>query len=418
MNLYKVSFISAVETIIKLIAGILMVKILANHDGPEGVAKLGYFQNLFTILSTIVIGGIATAVVKNSSNYSINNAFLIRYLTTAIFFGFFAAALLTIYLFFNALQLSQNIFESPKPIGIFYLLAITLFFTVLYQSAISYLNGLRMIKEMVLLKITNSTFLIFASILLIPFYGVIGSLISLFCAQIISGLLGLYFLISHLDFSLLSKKLLGNKKIQLEIFFYWFMNTVSLISSAIVLMLIRSRIVETKGWVDAGLWEAVWRICDLSLLLVTTSLAVYFLPTLSSTKVKKDELKLIFDVLVLAVSIAILISLTVYLFRSFFIGLLFSSEFKSIQEILTYQLLGAVLKVIAWVIGFHLLIKSRPIFYLSSEVFFGFSFFLFSIFFYDNYGIKGLTYAYALNNLFFVIVGFFYLKNYFKKNDI
>jgi PST family polysaccharide transporter len=415
MNLYKVSFISAVETIIKLIAGILMVKILANYDGPEGVAKLGHFQNLFTILSTIVIGGIATAVVKNSSNYSINNGFLIKYLTTAIFFGFFAAALLAIYLFFNASQLSQNIFESPKLLGIFYLLAVTLFFTVLYQSAISYLNGLRMIKEMVLLKITNSTFLIFASILLIPFYGLIGSLISLFCAQIISGLLGLYFLISHLDFSLLSKKLLGNKKIQLELFFYWLMNTVSLISSAIVLMLIRSRIVEAKGWLDAGLWEAVWRTCDLSLLLVTTSLTVYFLPTLSSTKDKKDELKLIFDVLVLAISIAILISLTVYLFRSFLIGLLFSNEFESIQEILTYQLLGAVLKVIAWVIGFHMLIKSRPIFYLFSEVFFGFSFLLLSTYSYDSYGIKGLTYAYALNNFFFVIVGFLYLKNYFKK---
>ncbi|HGU1538796.1 TPA: O70 family O-antigen flippase, partial [Escherichia coli] len=47
------------------------------------------------------------------------------------------------------------------------------------------------------------------------------------------------------------------------------------------LLLVRNVLVQTSGWQGAGLWQAVWKISEVYLSIITIALTTYYLPRLS-----------------------------------------------------------------------------------------------------------------------------------------
>ena len=97
MNIYKVSFISSIETVVKLVAGFVILKLLAFYAGPEGVAKFGQFQNFLTIIIVFIAGSFVTGLVRfisENSNakkqVSLNKLSNTDYIRGAFSFGFLA----------------------------------------------------------------------------------------------------------------------------------------------------------------------------------------------------------------------------------------------------------------------------------------------------------------------------------------
>ena len=422
MNIYKVTFISSIETAVKLLASVIVLKLLAFYTGPEGVAKFGQFQNFLTIITVFVSGGFATSLVRfisENSNatdeLSINKLSNIDYVRGAFNFGFLASILICIVLIFSAHNLSLYIFDTDEFKTIFYLLAPSLFFIVVYQVSIAYLNGLRKIKEMIIIKLFSSLSLLFVGTVLVYLYGLYGSLVGLMCMQFASGVFAVKVLWSLRSFSRESFRLDFNKIVQFNLSSYWIMSLMSLISSALVLMLIRKYIVVEDGWFSAGLWEAMWRISELSMLLVTTALTVYYVPMLSKAHTKFEQISLLIKVITLGLVIACIISVAIYVLREFIISALFSKDFLGVAKIIKLQLIGGVLRIVGWVIGFHMLIKARPVVFIMTELIFGLTFYLLSILLFDSYGTLGLAYAFLANNILFLFVGGGYLTMYFKK---
>ena len=68
------------------------------------------------------------------------------------------------------------------------------------------------------------------------------------------------------------------------------MALVSIATVPISHLIIRNYIGENLSWDDAGYWQGMWYISTMYLLVVTTSLGVYFLPKLSEIQ-DKLELK-------------------------------------------------------------------------------------------------------------------------------
>lgn len=422
MNIYKVSFISSIETGIKLVAGFVVLKLLAFHAGPEGVGKFGQFQNFLTIITVLISGGFVTGLVRFVSENSSGESLIvpikldaIDYIRGAFTFGFLASSLIFIVLVSAAHNLSLYIFDTDEFAAIFYILAPSLFFIVIYQVSIAYLNGARKIKEMIIVKLISSLSLLFIGAVLIYLYGLYGSLVGLMCMQVIAGVFAIKVLWSLPSFSWGWFKINFNKKIQLDLSSYWLMSLMSLISSALVLMLIRKHIVIEHDWASAGLWEAMWKISEMSMLLVTTALAVYYVPMLSKARTHLEQISLLVKVITLGLVVASIISMGIYILREFVISILFSKDFLDIADVIKFQLVGGILRIVGWVIGFHMLIKARPTVFIMSELIFGLTFYLLSISFFDAYGILGLAYAFLANNLLFLLAGSIYLTMYFKK---
>lgn len=68
-KLLQTSF-SGVSTLVKILTGMLSLKIIALYAGPEGIAILGQFMSLANIFATIAGGGIALGVIKYVAEYA------------------------------------------------------------------------------------------------------------------------------------------------------------------------------------------------------------------------------------------------------------------------------------------------------------------------------------------------------------
>jgi PST family polysaccharide transporter len=169
-------------------------------------------------------------------------------------------------------------------------------------------------------------------------------------------------------------------------------------------ILIRNYLGETLGWEAAGYWEAMWRLSAAYLMLVSTTLSVYYLPRLSELKSGNDIKKEIISCYYKILPLVIIISLFVYLTRNTIIRNLFSAEFMPMSELFLWQLIGDVLKIGSWLIAYVMLSKSMALAYILTEIFFSVSFVVLTVVMIDSYGLIGASFAYAINYLFYLIV--------------
>jgi len=69
-----------------------------------------------------------------------------------------------------------------------------------------------------------------------------------------------------------------------------------------------------------------------------------------------------------------------------------------------YQLIGDVLKIASWLLSFMMIAKAMTKEFLITEVVSISLFLILSLCFFNNYGVLGLTYAYAINYAIYLIM--------------
>lgn len=74
MSLAKASLWTAVSTLVKIGAGLLVVKLLAVSFGPAGVGQAGNFRQMITVLGVLAGAGIFNGVTKLVAQHHDNPA--------------------------------------------------------------------------------------------------------------------------------------------------------------------------------------------------------------------------------------------------------------------------------------------------------------------------------------------------------
>ena len=407
MNIFKTSFLSAIETAVKLASGFVVIKYIAIETGPSGVAFFGQFQNFFSAFLILISGGFTTGLVRYSSQEKIN-ATKKNYLGNALGIGLVVSLVTGGVVCFFANTLSYLTLNSGEFTSIFYLLALCGTLIMIYQVIISVLNGWGELYKLILCKLTCSLSLLIFSLIFVRLYGVYGGLIALVVMQSIGSLLALLLISKVKNFHWRWLIPRFDYLIFKDFVPYWLMGLVTLISTPLALMLIRTHIAAYSNWDVVGLWEASWKISELYLLVITTALTTYYVPKLSQAIDGYAENKTVVEVLTWGVIAAACLAIGVYSFRQLIVTLLFSNSFSAVSNLLTFQLLGSVIKIAAWVFAFHMLVKGNIKLFLISELVFGSTFYLLSILFFDYFGLIGLSYAYFLNYILYLIFCFVY----------
>jgi O-antigen/teichoic acid export membrane protein len=138
------------------------------------------------------------------------------------------------------------------------------------------------------------------------------------------------------------------------------------------------------------------RLSGIYLMFITNSLSVYFLPKISGLKNDLDIRKEVFSVYKLLIPALILISFSLYLFRYQIIHILFANTFNGMQDLFAFQMIGDVLKMSTWVLGYILVAKGMAKTYIIVEIASCATFVLLSLFFINTYGKIGATMGYAV----------------------
>ncbi len=166
--------------------------------------------------------------------------------------------------------------------------------------------------------------------------------------------------------------------------------------SPLWLILIRNMVASHLGLVTAGLWQATWRVSEVYVSVVMASLSLYFLPRLGEVVGTPVLRKEIVQTFMRTVGITAAVALTLFLLRDWVVRIVFTQEFLPVRDLMPFQLLGDVLRMAAWTLGFVLVALVRSRWYIALEILIPAIYFGGALFLVPEFGARGVTWAYCL----------------------
>ena len=413
MTLIKTSVLTGISTVIKLVSAFVINKVIALYIGPAGLAIVGQLQSFTSIITTFSNGAISSGIVKYTAEYQ-DIEEKKKIFSSSIVISLICSLIISIFLFGFSDYLSELILKDIQYSSVFIIFGATIFLFALNMVLISILNGQKEIKKYVLVNIAGSIFsLVFTSILIMQL-NLMGALYAMVLNQSVMFFVTLAFVLKSSWFKLEYFKQGLDKESLSKLSKYSLMAIVSALTVPVSHLIIREYIGENLGWDSAGYWQGIWYISTMYLMLVTTTLGVYYLPRLSEIQDNKELRKEIFSGYKIIMPIVILASLIIFLLKEYVILIAFSKDFMPMMELFAWQLIGDVIKIASWLLAYLMLAKAMTKVFIYTEVLFSALFVGLSILFVDKFGLVGITYAYALNYLLYLFMMIFIFRKRFE----
>lgn len=412
MNLIKTSILSAISTVIKVIAGFVSTKIVALYIGPSGLALMGQMQNFISMMSSIASAGVNNGVVKYTAEFYNDNSVKQKIWSSALKISVILIVPMGICIILMSKHLSKWLLHTETYSSIFIIFAVTVVFFVLNGLLTSILNGQGEIKKLTLLNITGSLLGLIVTVFLVIKFRLYGALVAGIVSQSIVFFVTLTFVIKSkwCQIHMFIDKL--DKEFTIKLLKFSLMALTSAIMVPVSQLYVRDYIASHIGWDQAGYWQAIWKISETYLLIITTTLSVYYLPKLSSIQEKAELRKELWYGYKVIMPTVILLACGIYIFRDLIVSILFAKSFAPMRELFFYQLIGDVIKIASWLLGFILVAKAMTKMFIVTEVIFNLSFIGFSIFFINMYGLIGATIGFMVNYTVYLLVLYFNLRGY------
>lgn len=404
MNLLKTSVLNGVAVLIKTATMFILNKILAIYVGPAGYAAIGQFQNFIQMVTAFAGGAINTAVIKYTAEYHEDeNKQRAIWKAAGSLVLIFSFTFTFIILTFQK-QLSIYIFQTAEYQYVFLWFALFLVFFNLNTLFLAILNGKKEILKLVIANIIGSIFSLLVTGTLAIQYHLYGALIALSIYQSLAFFVTLFlcYKANWFKFSYLFGKI--EPQIAKNFLAFALMALVSIIFGNLSQIILRKLIINKYGIDYAGYWDAMGRLSNGYLMFATTLLSVYYLPRLSELINYNDIKKEIFEGYKIILPLAFLFSFLIYIYQDLIIKILFSKEFMPIKELIFWHLLGDIVKIGGWIIGFLMLSKAMTKLYIFTELFFALSILPLSLVLLDYYGFKGAAIAFFVNCLLYWVV--------------
>lgn len=404
MTFIKTSILTFISTIITMLSALVVNKAIAIYIGPSGLALIGQFQNFSQLVMTVAKGGINDGVTKYAAEYGKESNRLSILFSTAGKISLSASVIVGFGIILLSKYISLHFLKTEDYTYIFIIFGFTIILFVINSLLLSLINGLREIKTWVSINIIQSIYSLIFTSLLIFILGLDGALIALVTNQSFVLLIVIWMLRKHpiIKYDNFKQKFdtLEAKKLAR----FSAMAITTALTIPVSHLIIRNYIGETLSWEDAGYWQAMWYISGMYLMVVTTTLSIYYLPKLSSVTDKSELRKELRQGYQIIIPIVVLASVSVYLLRDFIIWMLFTKDFTPMRELFLWQLIGDVFKIAALLVANLMHAKAMMKTYIGTEIIFSTSFVLLSIWFVSEFGLIGMSYSFALNYIIYFIV--------------
>lgn len=397
MSLVKTSLLNGIAVAVKVASALVLNKILAMYVGPTGYAVIGQFQNAVSIIVSLAGGVVATGVTKATAQHFDDEAKQHAVWKTAIRFAFGASIIAAIPLLLLGDRLAQWLLHQADMSSIFVWLALTLPAMTANNLLLAIVNGKKEIGIYVTANIIGSLISMLVTGLLAFQFGLYGTLVA-FAINPAIVLLATAAIVARCDWfkvTLFWGQM--NRPALRELSGFALMGLTSALTVPISYMLVRDHLAISLGLTAAGYWQASWKISEIYLMLATTTLSVYYLPRLAEIRSSTDLKAEIITVYRFVMPVIMVGAGVIYLFREFVVRTLFTLDFLPMCDLFSWQLIGDVVKISSWILGYILIGRAMVKFFVITEVVFSILFVLLSYLFVDAYGLIGVAMAYATN---------------------
>lgn len=401
MKLFKTSILNGIAVLIKTATLFVLNKILAIYVGPSGYAVIGQFQNFVQMVTTFSGSAINTAVVKYTAEYYDEPEKQKAIWQTATGIVFIFSITFAILIFFLKEPLSIWVFKTNEFSSVFIWFSLFLVFFNLNTLLLAILNGKKIIEKLVTANILGSLIALIVTSFLAMQFGIYGALVAIAIYQSIAFFITA--IICAREYWFKREYLIGklDKKIVNKFGSFALMAIVSAICVPTSQIVIRHYLIGEYSEDYAGYWEAMIRFSGAYLMLVTTTLGVYYLPRLSELK-DVEEIK---KELVLAYKfifpLAVLGGLIVFPLKEYIIVILFSEEFLPMRSLFLWQILGDIVKIGSWILAYLMLSKAMTKLFIIIEVAFSVLSVVLSIVLTKLVGFDGVSLAHLVNYIMY-----------------
>lgn len=395
-QILKSSVLIGGSTGINVCLGIVRTKVLAVLIGTEGIGLIGAFNSVTTFVGAVAGMGIKTSGVRqiaeavgtNDQQRIARTARVLR--RTSLLLGISGMLLL---LFFSR-PIAQATFGNQVHAEALILLSVIILFTAVTDGQMALIQGLRRISDLAALSVLGAVLGTVCSIPIIFLFrekGIVPFLVTVAGLGVASS--WWYARKIKLDKVPLPipavfaevKGLLGIGVV--------FMSG-SLVASATA-YLIRVMVIREMGLEEAGLYQAAWTLSSVYVGFVLGAMGADYYPRLTAAAGNNGEVnRLVNEQMGSALLMAVPGILGTLTFAPWVLHLFYSVQFEPAVDILRWQILGLLGRIISWPLGFVLLAKGRMLLWFWAELAANFSHLVMVWLGMRLYGLSGLGMAF------------------------
>ena len=397
MTLIKTSLLNGIAVIVKMLTLLGLNKILAIYVGPAGYAALGQFQNAVQMITTLASGAINTGVTKYTAEYHEDEVKQQAVWRTAGTIALTGSLLVSVFVAIFNRTLADWFLKDEELGGVFIWFAGTLVLFVFNTLLLAILNGKREIQRYVIANIAGSLFALLVTTVMAIQFGLYGALVALAIYQSMAFFVTFWICRKATWFRL--EYIIGSidKQAAKNLAKYTAMALTSAACVPVSHILVRNHLGETLGWDAAGYWEAMGRLSAAYLMLVTTTLSVYFLPKLSELDNFIEIRKEILRGYKIIMPVAAACGFVIYILRDLIVRVLFTEKFSEMEALFAWQMVGDALRIGSWILAFLMLGKAMVKAYIVSEIVFSALFYILVVMLVRELHLQGVVVAYAIN---------------------
>ncbi|MFJ7796608.1 O-antigen translocase [Pseudomonas sp. NPDC096950] len=415
MTLIKTSLLNGIAVLVKMLTLLGINKVLAIYVGPVGYAALGQFQNAIQMITTFASGAINTGVTKYTAEYHYDEKKQQSVWRSAGTIAISGSLLCSVIILVFSDELANWILKSTAFGGVFRWFAATLVFFTLNTLLLAILNGKKDLIRYVASNIAGSVFAFIVTTALSIFSGLYGALIALAIYQSISFFVTLFICFKAPWFRLTYMFGRIDREVAKNFLKYTAMALTSAVCVPVSHILVRNHLGATLDWEAAGYWEAMWRLSAAYLMLVTTTLSVYYLPKLSELTSQEEVREEIIQGYKFILPCAAVCGLVIYLLRDFIIQVLFTADFLPMRILFAWQIVGDTLKIGSWILAYVMLGKAMFKLFIFSEVFSAVCFYVLTVVLTKYMGLEGVSLAHAINYAIYWVLMMWFVARALKR---
>ena len=396
---------SSLPILVKALVGIFLLRTFADYLGKDGLGRVSQFQGIALLIYAFLNANFYNHIVQNNwgSNQSgIQFRRLLGIITLV-------CLILGLLLALCAKSISQLSLGDNSAVNAIYLLAIVCPFTgvfIAYSAHVCNNNRLIAFNVLNAIALLLSSSLIYAWVVRIVEQGAFMgfALYFIFPALLVAPML----LLNRENYSNFLPLFSGLKsypyKSILKVGFVGIFSTLNAIG---IQLFLRNELSASEGWSMVGDWQALTKISESYLLLVTTPLSTYFLPQISKIKIFSEQNKLLNKTLLMGVSITVMCGLTIYALWDLVLLKIIGLSFSPLKSLIPLQIFGDIFKVITWTFALSSIARMRLRTVLYSEIIFTLLYVILVKTLIPLQGLHGAIYAYVFSYigtaLFFLV---------------
>lgn len=366
-QIFRTSAIMGSASAINMVIGVIKVKVLAVLLGPAGIGLMGLYQNIMGMAATLAGCGIATSGVRQlaATTGEQETLDIVRRALWLgnLMLGIFGMIVLLLLRDSVSLWVFNDVAHSVS-VG---WLGLGILLTLIAGSQTALLQGLRRIGDLARVNIISAIIGAIVGILAIYLLGEEGVLWFVLTAPGISILVAWYYALrlprptTDYDWSVIQQQWQLMFKLGVPLMAAGLLTLVTQ-------LVVRSIIVREIGLDASGYFQAAWAISMTYIGFVLGAMGSDYYPRLtgviddhrSAGKLVNEQAEMV--LLLSAPALLAMITLAPWI-----INLLYAENFSPAVDILRWQVLGDILKVSSWPMGFIVLAMGRGGIFIGTQ---------------------------------------------------